>query len=98
MRLYKTKVRDCVNASNLEEKEEIIKQITSYNIIETPDEIDEWVRVQTIQLHKTANELKEKSSRFYEKIKPILMEFINGEGINFKLPHNKRSRNDGRKT
>ena len=50
MCLYKKKVKDSVNASNLEEKEELIQEITAYNIIQTPDEIEE--------LQKTASELK----------------------------------------
>ena len=48
MCLYKKKVKDSANASNLEEKEELIQEITAYNIIQTPDEIEEWVRVQTL--------------------------------------------------
>ena len=66
MCLYKKKVKDSANASNLEEKEELIQEITAYNIIQIPDEIEEWVRAQTSRLQKTASELKNRSLRFYK--------------------------------
>ena len=97
VKVYRHKLQEAIKSSKkVKDKDEVLKDIFERDVIKTPEELDAWSRRIKLEVDKQTVILKQKTAKYINLLKPMLLNFIKGDGLTCKMAKNTRPRTDNR--